>query len=66
MIHLQRSNPGCDGDFLPVCRWRPDCELILHGDGCPTCDFTLGFAPAEYSDRMPRRRTLTNSPILAR
>jgi hypothetical protein len=32
-------------DFVPTCRWLDHCELILHEDGCRTCEFRRGLSP---------------------
>jgi hypothetical protein len=31
-----------DQDLVPTCRFLENCDLLLRGDGCPTCDFVRG------------------------
>jgi hypothetical protein len=41
-----------------VCRWIPDCDLILIPGGCAGCDFHCAFLPDEDNEppatRFPR------------
>lgn len=40
MSYNRNSNPEDAWDFVPVCRYLPQCHLLRTPGGCDRCDYT--------------------------
>lgn len=43
-------------DLPPICRFIPDCDLILVPGGCASCDFSCRFLGETICRQHPRSR----------
>jgi hypothetical protein len=43
------KEPAEESGFIRICRFMENCDGLLKGDGCPTCDFVRGVVQ-DYMD----------------